>query len=204
MGQEREIVLNWDWFQALYTISGFILVFSLLWKVVEKIFILLIALLFNENAGLLFANIFSLIPYYLIASFSALIVLGIGEGKVNLLIAILIGFFILINDLLGLIQAKREAEKEFDYSTIRILNYRYIFIILELIFYVAVLIEPSFAINKVNESVINIVTWVRDIPFLSILIAIGAVIYAIYIIFMGLAAVLVSIASIFKRDSLSQ
>lgn len=196
--------MNWDWFHALYTLSAFILVFSLIWKVIEKIFILIVVLIFNDNAGFFFLNIFSLIPYYFIASFSALTVLGIGEGKVNLVIAVIVGFFILINDLLGLIQAQREAEKDFNYTALRILNYRYIFIIVELIFYIAILIKPIFAINKINETIYNSVVWVQQVPILNILVAIGAVIYAVYIIIMGIIAILGTLVAVFRRDSLSQ
>lgn len=197
-------VVNWDWFYTLYSLSSLIIVFSFLWKVVEKIAVLLIALIFNEASGMIVVNIFSLIPYYFIASFGSLLVLASSEGSIDIVLAIIVGVFIFINDIVGLTQGKQEAIRELNFDLVRMLNWRYLFISAELIFFVSALFYPTLTINKLNAIIYNAITWVQQIPVLNWLIAIVATLYVIYIIIMFLIAAIGPVTAVFRRNTLNQ
>jgi len=196
--------VNWDWFYTLYSLSSLIIVFSFLWKVVEKIAVLLIALIFNEASGMIVVNIFSLIPYYFIASFGSLLVLASSEGSIDIVLAIIVGVFIFINDIVGLTQGKQEAIRELNFDLVRMLNWRYLFISAELIFFVSALFYPTLTINKLNAIIYNAITWVQQIPVLNWLIAIVATLYVIYIIIMFLIAAIGPVTAVFRRNTLNQ
>ncbi|WP_339259518.1 hypothetical protein MKZ12_07055 [Paenibacillus sp. FSL R5-0713] len=197
---------SWDWLYLLYSIAAMILVFSFLWKIVEKIVIVIIALLFNERAGIAIANVLSLLPHYLFAAFTAFTVLGVGEGEVKWHLALIGGLFLFFNEIWGVVLAKKEAEKNYDFSTYKALNFKYWVILIEMIFFVYVLYDPRPAVNSLTQGIANIIDWVQDIPFLNWLIAAAAFVYAIYITLIAIASILGSIASLFtsNKNSIDQ
>lgn len=194
---------NWDWLYLVYSISATILVFSFLWKFVEKIAILIIALLFNERAGVIVVNVLSLLPHYLFAAFAAFTVLGVSDGEVQWHLALIGGLFLFFNEIWGVMLAKKEAEKNYDFSTYRALNLKYWVVLIEMIFFVYVLFDPRPAINGLTQGIANTIDWIQDIPVLNWLIAAAAFIYAVYIILIALASILGSISSLFSPNKTS-
>lgn len=196
----------WDWLYLIYSIAAVILVFSFLWKIVEKIVVLLIVLVFNDRAGMFMVYILSLLPHYLFAAFTAFTVVGISGDEKNWLLIIIGGLFLFFNEVWGVALAKREAEKNLDFGTYRSLNFKYWVILIEMVFYIYVIFDPRPAINGLTQGTANIIDWIQDIPFLNWVIAAAAFIYAIYISLIALASILGSIVSLFtpKNKNISQ
>lgn len=192
--------MNWDWFYAIYSISAVILIVSFLWKIVEKLVIILLVALFNQTASIILISIVSIIPYYLISSFSALVVNGIGEGYKTPIVIIAVGLFILFNDLISIINISRDPE---DAMLNTILDLRYAFIILGLVYYVFAVFNHTYAINKVTIWLSDVLSWIQNIPLLNWIIAAIAFLYAIYIVIMALLTVFGMITSIFVRKDVN-
>ncbi|MGF6352434.1 hypothetical protein ABIE27_000330 [Paenibacillus sp. 4624] len=192
---------NWDWLYLIYSIAAVILVFSFLWKIIEKVVIILVILLLNDRAGVFVVNILSLLPHYLFASFTAFTVIGISGNEKDWVLITIGGLFLFFNEVWGVTLAKQEAAKNYDFSTYKTLNFKYWVILIEMIFYIYVIFDPRPAINILTRGTANIIDWVQDIPFLNWIIAAAAFIYAIYISLIALASILGSFASLFTRNN---
>lgn len=191
--------MNWDWFYALYSMSAAFMVIGFFWKI-AMIPLALISLAFNQSMQRVYMFIIMLIPYYFLATFAAMIGLGVSDGEKSPLVLIIGGIFLVMYGLMGIAEAQREAERSYDFEGLKIINYRYFGIILGLVFYVVTIFNVVFAINSSTIWLYNAMQWIQGIPIIGWILALLAFLYAVYMVIMGIVVILAMIAGLFKRE----
>lgn len=187
------------WFYALYSVAAVFLVIEFLWKFVALL-ISLITIIFPERVQVVIMLAFMCVPYYLFASYAALVSIGAHEGERSILTLSIVGVFLLFSNFLGVAQSQNEAEKQGDYVAYQMGTYKYIAILLSVGYYIYAIFNLDITINWLTESIYDVMLWIQNIPILGFIIAIIAFLYALSIMFSALVALFAMAASIVQRN----
>ena len=180
--------MNWDWLYTFYSISSAFLIITLVWKIAEKI-LMFTALIFNDFLTGVFVMLYSAIPYYFNAAFSALTVYYVGDGHPPLYLIVITAMFLLFNNLMSTINLEREAKNNYDYQSLRIIRYRYFLMGFELLIFVISMFNIRLSINKITIWLADLMSWIQSIPFINIIVDILAFLNAAYIVITGIIAI---------------
>lgn len=83
-------------------------------------------------------------------------------------------------------EAHKQAVAEYDYGSLKILQYDGFFIIGALLLYVVVLFVPSIGINPLTQWLIGVMEWIYNLPIIGWLVGVGAIIFLINIVWSGI------------------
>ncbi|MCU6795156.1 hypothetical protein OB236_23905 [Paenibacillus sp. WQ 127069] len=194
--------MSWDWFEVLWSIAAVFMIINLLWKI-AMFPVAFSLLIFNEKFRWVVLFLLMCVPYYFLASFAALTVVGVNHGVSSLLNATVGGTFLFLNGILGATQAKSQAEKDGDYVAYKFANYRYIIVLAGLLYYIYSMYDFKPAVNFFTLWLYEIMQWIQSIPFVGLGISVVAFLNAVYIIFMALLVVFSLIVSIFSKETKS-
>lgn len=190
-----------NWFHALYSMAAVFMIIEFVWKF-ALIPLSLITFAFNKHIQNILLYLISLFPYYLMASYAAIIGLGNNSEKSSAIL-ILGGVFLFLTLGYGIADQQRQAQKDFDFERYRFVSYKYYGLTATLIYYIYTIFDSRPAINSLTMWMTEKMLWIQDIPLLGIIIAILAFLYVIYIIFMGLMALLAIIVNILPSKDTS-
>lgn len=194
--------MNWDWFYTLYSISAAFLIITIVWKVVEKV-LALTALIFNDLVTGVLVMIYSAIPYYFNAAFSALTVYYVSDGPPPIYLIVITAMFLLFNNLMSTVKLEREAKNNYDYQSLRIIRYRYVLMGFEIIIFIVSMFNIKISINKITIWLADLMNWVQSIPVANVIVDILAFLNAAYIVLTGLFAIISILLSFTsKKDGL--
>ncbi|MMZ58344.1 hypothetical protein D1872_203210 [compost metagenome] len=181
--------MNWNWFYVLYSISFMFLIVTIIWYFVEKIIVLL-SFLFNEYLRFILIVLLSIVPYYLNAALGSLVVLGNDPEQEHLYITFLAGAFILLNSAMGIVKVQRDMERNFDYSMQSLIKIRYVFMVLEIAFFIVCIYLPSLATTKLTLWVSEFASWIQRLFIINWIAAAASFFNALYIIITGIAVII--------------
>lgn len=166
--------------------SAAFMVIGVLWYLAMFV-IALIVQVFRDAVQIFIVGILMFVPYYVLSSYAALIGLGVREGEKSTLVLVVGGVFLFMHGLTGIAKAQKEAEDKWDFSAMRIINYRYIALIAGVIFYVVAIFNPRLAVNELTIWVYDRMLWFQDTPVIGWILAAAAFLYVLYALFMGVA-----------------
>lgn len=192
------IFLNWDWFYSLYSISFMFLIIAFFWKIIIYP-ITLISLIFTDNIQLIFMKVIMIIPYYFMATFAAVVGLGVNEGVRSFFILLVGGIFLFIQSITGVFQA--EMDKDGKNDQLGLIRYRYFGAIFGVVYYVVLIFVPELTYNSVIIFVYEIIYWIREIQILSMIIALFAFLYVLYSMQICIIAVVGMISTSLKKKN---
>ncbi|MNC42520.1 hypothetical protein D3C75_913370 [compost metagenome] len=194
--------MNWDWLYTFYSISVAFLVITLVWKIVEKLF-MVIALIFNNFITGAFVMIYSAIPYYFNAAFSALTVYYVGDGNPPVYLIILTAIFLVFNNLMTTVKLEREAKSNYDFQSLRMIRYRYVLMSFELLVFIVSMYNINLSINQITLWLADLMNWIQSIPYVNIVVDILAFLNAAYIVLTGVFTIFSLLLSFtIKQDKL--
>lgn len=192
------IFLNWDWFYSLYSISFMFLIIAFFWKIIIYP-ITLISLIFTDNIQSIFMKIIMIIPYYFMATFAAVVGLGVNEGVRSFFILLVGGIFLFIQSITGVFQA--EMDKDGKNDQLGLIIFRYFGAIFGVVYYVVLIFVPELTYNSVIIFVYEIIYWIREIQILSMIIALFAFLYVLYSMQICIIAVVGMISTSLKKKN---
>ncbi|CAH1204281.1 hypothetical protein PAECIP111893_02212 [Paenibacillus plantiphilus] len=192
------IFLNWDWFYSLYSISFMFLIIAFFWKIIIYP-ITLISLIFTDNIQFIFMKVIMIIPYYFMATFAAVVGLGVNEGVRSFFILLVGGIFLFIQSITGVFQA--EMDKDGKNDQLGLIRYRYFGAIFGVVYYVVLIFVPELTYNSVIIFVYEIIYWIREIQILSMIIALFAFLYVLYSMLICIIAVVGMISTSLKKKN---
>lgn len=191
------------WFHTIYSLAAVFMIIDVFWRI-AVIPIALASLVFNETVQKYFILIAMFIPYYLMASYSVLVAVGIGNGEKETTTLIVGGLFFVFSGLMGIGQAQNNAEKEGDYQAYKDARVKYIILLFGVIFYIYAIFHVKLTINWLTLWLYHVMQWIQNIPVIGFLVAIAAFVYAVYIIFIVLFMLVGMLVEAFRGKQLSQ
>lgn len=195
--------LDWTWFSQLYSMSASFLIIGVVWKIVI-IPLALGSLLFNNLIQKIYMSIITLIPNYFMASYAALLTIGINDGEKSLFLSIVGGLFLVTWLLMGVAQADKEMRKDFNYENEYLLTVRSWGTLLTLIYYIYCLFNLMPAVNKITVSLYDLMIWIQNIKVVGLVVSVCAFLSAIYVIIIGTIALIGMIFSLIPEKKKSR
>lgn len=186
------------WFHAIYSLAAVFMLIGFFWKITALI-LAIISLVLNDKAQKIFMVLAMLIPYYLMASYSVLVGIGVGNGEKEISTLITGGLFLIFSGLMGIGQAQSNAEKENDYEAYRFAGYRYFILLAGVVFYVIAIFNLKLTLNGLTIGLFNVMQWIQGLPIVGFLIGISAFLYAIYMVLIVLIMLFSMIGSVFQK-----
>jgi hypothetical protein len=187
--------MSWHWFYALYSMASVFIIIGFIWKL-AIIPLALITMPFNSFFQKVLFFFILLIPNYFMASYSVLVCLYVNDGEKSVFTLIIGALFLGLYLFFGVAQAQNEAEREFDYSNMHLIRYRYWGILLTIIYFVYSIFDLRLATNSSISKIANLIGWVQGVPIINWIIAAGGFLYVLYIMLMSIFALvgMISIA----------
>ena len=180
-------------FQFLVYLGVVQILFGFIWK---WVFVLPISFLFavlKMGKGAYFVKA---LGTYLLVSLTARLVLislstpiifqGRPPGSLFLVLPFIGGFVLYMGLGKSSYEAHKQAMTKHDYVSLKMLQYDGFFIIGALLLYVVVLFAPSIATNPLTQWLVGVMEWIYNLPVVGWLVAGGAIIFLISIIWHGI------------------